>query len=754
MSTLNIAALEDPDLDTIDEKGKPPELSRLSDANAARSYYGRVVIEDRGSAMARARVQEMKDGKPPYDPIRLQAAGQSSRANANFLLALHLLNKTASGYNDIIFSVKDLMTIHTEFGEPSERVEHSRVLAQELSRTVRRWPSFVSNFLLLVTKFVDHGVGVAYWPCERDFRFDVCGLSEFLFDRQVKASEEKIPIAFQQHNYLVTDLFQKKGMPKWDDDEIDEAIRLATRNSRTGSTYEYEQLQQQIKNNDLSADTMFSHIPVIHCWVREFDGSVSFHIALKEAKGSKFIYSHPKKYKSVSEAFTMFTYGVGEGTFHSIRGLGHLIYPLIQLQNRMMCQMADSAMIAGGIMVQPESQKALDELSIQPVGPYTILSPGVAMLDRTPPDLTKVSYPLLNDLRQTTAEYTSQFSAPQSPGSSYENRLDTENRIESMAANDSGAVDLFYSSLDRLYEELVRRIIKGDKKDPLIAEFYKRIEKAGISQEIIDSIDHGSTAAKRAVGSGNAAQRGMAFSKLLQLLPNLDEIGQKRLIYDFVADIVGYQNADAYASLPEEQRLGAQAKIAELENLLLLAGSPIKVLPDEMHATHAMVHIPALSQLIEQIERGEADPMEMLNGLRAMLEHCAAHAEALAIDPSQVSVYNELKRVINNIRQIVDNYERKIRSMEAAAAEEQAAQGAPVEGQMPQDAEMAAKARIVELKVAQEELKLNLSQTLGELRIAEQQAKSQQSLAMNDLRGAQMAAKSIAFPALSYKQRK
>lgn len=751
MSTPNIAALEDPDLDTIDEKGKPPEPSRLRDAVAARSYYGRVVIEDRGSAMARARVQEMKDGKPPYDPIRLQASGQSSRANANFLLALHLLNKTAAGYNDIIFSVKDLMTVQTEFGEPSERIEYNRVISQELSRTIRRWPSFVSNFLLLVTKFVDHGVGVAYWPCEKDFRFDVCGLSEFLFDRQVKASSEKIPIAFQQHNYLVTDLFQKKGMPNWNDDAINEAIISATRNSRTGSTYEYEQLQQQIKNNDLSADAMFSHIPVIHCWVREFDGSISFHIALKEGQGSEFIYSHPKKYKSVSEAFVMFCYGVGEGTFHSIRGLGHLIYPLIQLQNRMMCQMADSAMIAGGILVQPESQKALDELSIQPVGPYTILSPGVQMVDRTPPDLTKVSYPLLNDLRQTTAEYTSQFTAPQSAGSStYENRLDTENRIESMASNDSGAVDLFYSSLDLVYMEMARRIIDGDKKDPLIGEFHKRVARAGITPEILKSIDHGSTAAKRAVGSGNAAQRGLAFSKLLQLLPNLDEIGQKRLIYDFVADIVGHQNAEAYASLPEEQRLGSQAKIAELENLLLLSGSPIKVLSDEMHATHAMVHIPALAQIIEQIERGEVDPMELLTGLRATLEHCGAHAEALATDPSQTSVFNELKRVINNIRQIVDNYERKIRSMEADAAE----QAAPVEGQPTQDVEMAAKARIAELKVAQQELQLSLAQTLGELRVAELQAKTQQSLAMNDLRGAQMAVKSAAFPALAYKQRK
>jgi hypothetical protein len=751
MSTLTISALEDPDLLTIDEDGKPPQPSRLADADALRAYYSRCVVDDRGSAVARTRVQEMKDGKPPYDPGKLHIAGQSDRANANFLLALHLLNKTAAGYNDIIFSVKDLVTIQTEFGEPSERVNNNMVLAQEITRTIRRWPSFVPNFLLLVTKFVDHGVGVAYWPCEKDFRFDVCGLSEFLFDRQVKASEEKIPVAFQRHDYLVTDLFQRKGMPGWNDKEIDRAIRMTTRNSRDSNPYEYEQIQQQIKNNDLSADTKFAHVPLIHCWVREFDGSYSFHIATKNAGSKEFLYSHPHKYKNVGEAFVMFCYGVGEGTFHSIRGLGHLIFPLIQLQNRLMCQMADAAMIAGGIVVQPESQKALDDLSIQPIGPYTVMSPGLEMKDRTPPDLTRVSYPILNDIRQTTAEYTSQFSTPSAPSGVYENRLDTENRLEGMAGNDSGSIDLFYSSLDRLYQEVVRRIIKGDKRDPLIKELFERLEKKGIEKEVIDSIDHGSTAAKRAVGAGNAAQRGLAFAKLLQLLPNLDEIGQKRLIYDFVADIVGHQNAEAYASLPEEPRLGTQAKVAELENLLLLMGNRVGVNPDEMHATHAMVHVPVLGQIIEDIETGAQDPMELLPGLRAMLEHCAQHAEALAQDPGQVGVYRQMRQVLNNIRQIVDNYERKLRSMEANG------EVAPQEGGDPAaqqaDMEMAAKARIAELKVAQEELKLNLAQTLGDLKVAEQQAKQQQALAINDLRGAQMAARALAFPALSYKQR-
>jgi hypothetical protein len=755
---VNISALEDPELQNIDEKGVPPTPSRLTDANAMRSYFGKLMRLDEGSAMARAKVQAMKDGRPPFEPASLRAAGQASRANANFLQALHLLNKTCNGYNDIIFSVKDLVQVQTAFGEDAERVRNNRIIAQEVTRTFRRWSSFQPNFLSLVNKFVTHGVCAATFPDPRDFRFEVSGLGEFIFDRQVKASEEKIPIAMSRQDMTVTDLYAmirdraKAESLGWDYDATVAAIHRATNRSNTGQNVgQWERFQEEVKNNDLFAGQKYPHIPLIHAWVREFDGTVSFVIAEKDGD-SGFLFTHRSRYQSVDEAFVLFTYGVGEGTYHSIRGLGHMIYPLVQLLNRIMCHLADSALIAGSIMVQPESQKALDEMQIQPLGPYTVISPGVQYIERGVPDLTRAAIPVFNEIKESTSNYVSQFSAPSVPNGVYENRLSTEAQMESLASGDAGAIDLFYSALDRLFREMVRRLTNGKKSDPLAREFLRRCEERGVTKEVLTSLDHASTYATRAIGAGSSAARGLGLNRLLQLLPNLDEIGQKRLIYQFVAEIVGYQNADYYAAEPEEPRLDVEAKVAEMENILLLQGNPIGVNPQEMHATHAIIHITPLGELLEAIERGQTDPMEMLPGLRAMLQHLAMHAEPLAQDPAQRPIYGAVKLAVNNVTQVVDNFERKIRAEERRVAEEG---GAIDEGTgQPLDPETEAKARVAQLRVMQEEFKFQLAQQLGQLKIAEQQAKQQQALAINDLRAAQMAQKAVAFPALSYQNRR
>lgn len=737
------------DLALLDDKGKAPKHRAMS-AAVIRANYNRMIQDDEGSATMRVRVQGMLDGDPPYNPAARRAQKQSSLANANFLQGAKIVAKVAQGYNDIIFSVKHLMSVETEFGEDAERYQYNRVLAEELSRTIRKWPSFAAHFQMLVRKFVDHGVGIGYFPDTEDWRYEVAGFGDFQIPRQTPASEEKIQIAVSKQDMPVTDLYgmirdeEKATDLGWNVEAVKKAVSRATDRASTGELGEYESLQMEIKNNDATFNRKYQYVRVLRALVREFDGSLSFYILEKDGDG-ECLYCRPSHYKTVNEAFVFFCYGIGNGTYHGIRGLGHILYPLVQLHNRLMCMMSDSAMLSGSLLVQHNSQKALDELSIQLVGPLTVLTPGVDVIERAIPNIAQSSMPMLNEVKDRMAESGSQFSV-RPGGETYRNRLDSEASMEEAAGGASANVDLFYASWDRLLREMVKRICNGSKSDPLIGEFHRRIEKRGVPPEAVKSIDHDSTYATRAIGAGNPAFRTVGLSRLIQLLPNLDEIGQKRLIHQMVADVVGYVNASFYAAEPEENRVNVEAKVAEMENILLFQGNPIGVNPQELHATHAMIHVVPLQQMIEGIERGEIDPVQSLPGLRAMLDHLGMHAEPLARDPSQRQVFGMVKEGINNLTQIVDNFERSIRSQERDG-------GVAQEGG-EQDTEGAAKARLAELRVAEAEFKFQLAQRIGEIKIAELQAKSQQALALNDARGAAMAMKSLAAPALSYNERR
>lgn len=747
------------ELKLLDENGKAPK-TRVVSARDMRQVYTRMLQDDEGSATARVRVQGMKDGEPPYNPAARRAAGQASLANANFLQGEKIITRVANGYNDIIFSVKTLMTVSTEFGEEQERYFYNRVISEELTRTIRKWPSFASHFMMLVDKFVTHGVGISYFPDALDWRFEVAGFGDFLIPRQTPAAEERIQIAISKQDMPVTELFgfirdeERAAKLGWNVGAVKKAISRATDRGALGATGEFEELQREIKNNDLNFNRKYQHVRILRALVREFDGSISFYMLEKDGDGD-FLCKHPSKFKSTDDAFVFFCYGIGNGTFHGIRGLGHTLYPLVQLHNRLMCMLADSAMLAGSVMIQPESQKAMDELALNFFGPLAVLSSGSTVVEKALPDLARNSMPLVQEVKDRMAESGSLFTTGNGQQNEvYQNRLASEAQMEELAGGNSASIDLFYASWDRLIRQMVRRIVSGPKSDPLIAEFHRRLEKLEIPKEALKELDHDNTYATRAIGAGNPAFRTVGLGRLMQLLPNLDEIGQKRLIYQIVADVVGYQNAAYYAAEPEENRLNVEAKVAEMENILILQGNPIGVNPQELHATHAMIHMEPLREMIEGIERGAVDPMQALPGMRAMLEHLAGHAEPLAQDPAQIGIYRIVKQTLNNINQIVDNFERAIRAQERAAAEQ--GEGEPVEGQEGQDpASVKAmyEQQMGQLKLAQEQFKLELAQQLGQLKIAELQAKSQQALALNDARGAVMAQRALSAPALNYQER-
>lgn len=742
MSTGLHALDELADLSLLDKEGKPPTPSRLSSAAALRGLFGTLIREDEASAISRVRIQAMKDGEPPYNQAALVASGQGTRANANFLMGQDLITKANNGYIDIATSPKHLMTIEVEGGEAAERLSYSRIIASELTRTIRKWPGFMPNFLRLVDLFVTHGVGIEYSPNTTDFRFEVTGFSGFHIPRQTPATEEGIAYAIARKDMQVTELYDsirdeaKAEKMGWNVAAVKAAIGRATTKSSNGELGQLEKLQQQIKSNDLFSTRQFAHVPVLHGWVREFDGTISFFMTEKDCQEGDFLYKQYSQYDCAHDAFNFFCYGVGNGTFHSVRGMGHMIYALVQLHNRLMCQKADGVMMDESIMVQAASANGLQEASLNYMGPFALLSNGLDIVDRKYSSSDR-TLPFLGEVKNLMGQTSGRFMAATGGTDSYQNRDSVNSQLETIASGDSGAVDLFYSSWDRTMRKMCERIIKGSKVakvDRLTAEFHERIAKQGITQEILDSVDHDSTYAYRALGAGSPAARSVAFKRLMEVLPQLDEIGRKRLIYQFVADLVGYQNADYFASESEEPRLNAEGSLAGLENILLMQGNPVPVLAYQMHATHVQIHMPPLLQTLDGIETGQIDPMQALQGLQVSLDHLAKHGEQLAQDPTQAPLYGQVKEALNNLQQVVTNMDRKIKAEQRKQAEsggaEQTQAGQPDQSQAEQQ---------IKLQMAQ--FKLDLAQRLGELKIANETAKANQSLALSDLKGKQLVQK-------------
>ena len=118
------------------------------------------------------------------------------------------------------------------------------------------------------------------------------------------------------------------------------------------------------------------------------------------AKDEKFLFKRENRFESPTNCFVTFCYGVGNGTYHGIRGLGFKIYPHIQVLNRLRCGMVDGALLSSSLIVQPSdsSSRAIDDLTLTYYGPYALFPPGLKIVEKAVPNLQQNIIPVISDM--------------------------------------------------------------------------------------------------------------------------------------------------------------------------------------------------------------------------------------------------------------------------------------------------------------------------------------------------------------------
>ena len=717
-------------LQDLDQKGKPVQ-TRLKDVKSAVSIFQTLRRADEGSSGNRARVDAMFDGANPYDAGRLAASGQGLKTNLNFGEAQRLLDISLSAYVDLYSSLEKLVDVKGTEGEASEITPLEDIVSEELTHLLRSWPEFHSHYLRLCTTFIKHGVAVSYFDTPDEWRFRVGGFSDILIPRQTPASESMIDIAVGRRQYHLHELYgfikNEKAAKKvgWD---IDEVKRVITKNATTTGrsndrNTEWESVQQELKNNDLYEGHQNPTVGVLHFWVREMDGSISHYIAAENAP-KEFLYKKISRYDKPEQAFVMFTYGVGSnGTYHSVRGLGHRIFNHIQTSNRLRCQMIDGAMLGSAVMIQPDSQRALDELGFTYYGAYAVLSPNVNIIEKAVPNLSTAVSPALQDISQqlamntdTVSTYGSQQSSP------YRNQMQVVADMDVSTRLSGASLNLFYASWNRLLREVVRRIVTSKKNDPAIKDFYNRCMLRGVPESFIKSLDTARTRAVRSIGNGSYANRLVALRELQAISGSFDEVGRRNLTRDIVSTRVGHDLADRYAPQAEEARPTVDSKIAFFENQELMEGKSVPVVSNEVHGTHLMEHTSVLSQLIEQLNTGAADPMQALPALQAFYQHIGETIQALAGDPTAQPLIADANQVLQFTEEMINNTSKQVQKLQREQAEAMPEGG---EGQPQGDPnEMA--------KMQEHQMKMEMARQKAELDMELKRAKFEQEQAMRD----------------------
>jgi len=752
------------DLQTLDqETGKPP-VSRIKDAQSAYQIWETLRRADAVSAFDRSKIDAAYDNERPYDERTLINNGQAYRVNVSWGFAKQVLDTAMAGYTDIINAPQTFFSCPTQYGTMAERDELEQVVAQEVTACIRSWRNFFPTYLKLCNSFIKHGVGIALFNDEWDWRWKATDMSDFKIPRKTEIGQENIDVAACLRFYSPTQLYQLIK----DEEQAEEngfnvqackrAIIQSVRNNNNYyhfRQYDWERLEVELRNNDLYFSTASANqqsIRIVHLWVTEFDGRVSHYMVNDDDQVNEFLYKKVGRFSDSYEAYVVFTYGVGtNGYYHGVRGQGYDVFAINGALNRAYCSLLEIASFGSAPTFQPRDETALQEMQFVPNGVYNLLSPGIEVIkDTVVPNVSNGTLPIVNAFTQMFRDRTASYNTESLINTSVEkSATQVKAELSNIAKMSISALNLFYDPWESLLREIVTRMQRRDydAREPggeYIIDLHKKLLQRGSEGigpkdrylEAFFSLDTSRLRVVKAVGAGSEAARMVAFDRLMSIFGSLPDFGKQNLIWDIASETAGYENASRYAVQPGQDATPTwDASLAQVENNVILAGGTITPLSGQNDLVHSGVHAEALAPLVEQAQQALAmDPMaiaQALPGINNLNQHLSMHVERMALDPllrEQTAFY---KKLLQNADEILHNGTLKVQKMM------QDQQAMPQEGgeqaQLAIPPETLAK---IEAERLQRELKMQLEQQEHEQKLILRQQEAAQKLAIKDAEAA------------------
>jgi hypothetical protein len=730
-------SVNDPLVGNLNPDGSAPS-SRIKNPDALHQVYLRLKQSDDVNARNRAEVDAMFDGASPWDDNVLRQAGMASRCNLNFGEAEFILEAALAGYIDLINSVENLISVKVREKDPQKKSDYEQIIAAGFTKMLREWDEFFPKYMLNANYFVKHGVSVTYWEDEYDWRWQVSKIGDFLLPRRTWAIEDAIEIAVSPRIMRAHELYsfirdeERAEEIGWDVDEVKKAIMANTGAQSTYHITDWERYEEDLKNNDLFvAHGSGSEVRVIHGWVKEYDGTISHYISLADGSNDDFLYQKRGRFSKACDAFVTFTYGVGtNGFYQAIRGLGYKIFPHIQVSNRMRCQFVDGAMLSTSLLIQPESEEALENLAFEYLGPFSVLQSGVNIVDKQLPNIGQNAIPVLQDMTEQLQRRAGSYSAPTgNPSPQERTKFEVQAQLQGSASLTTGAMNLFYEPWTRLLRGAFKRATRKDylsaeRGGQQVAAFKKYCTERGVPLDVLfNQIEE--VNAVRAIGAGSDQLRLVAMDEMMQMLGQFDEQGKQNVLRDRLAVRVGYDQVDRYVPKQPDSRPVIDQKIAELENAAMAQGKQIQVSPSENHFVHAQVHISDIAQQAQALKQSQIDPQQAVTYYKAIAPHATQHMEQVAQDASRKQEYAQLKKTMQQAGEIFEQTSEKVQAQQAQQA--QSAQQPQQTGSSPEDQ--------VKLQAHQQELQMEAER--HQQKMALEAAEAKQKLALRDAETAQ-----------------
>lgn len=733
---------------TLLDSGRPPE-TRIGNAMQARSIYQRLWQADfYYRAPKRAELNGLSDGNPPYIQKELDDAGMSHRCNINFRVTKSYRSNAVGAFYDLFNEAPTYADIRLKNVSPEESERSSRIATLHFDWLCRYEPRFDYDEQRSEDEMVWHGRGPLVFQDVFDWR------PTAILDRQLLVPDMTLSDTSYWDNeavilsdYAVDKLWEyirnekEAAMLGWNVERAKQAIIKASLESTKGGLFNrWEWHQQQLKNGSRDYAGSSNTVSVAHVLCKEFakagesEGKITHVMVVRDNSDQKpdtFLFQKIGRFDSWSECIHPMYYDRGsEGYHHSSTGMGTEMYSTMALQNRLLCSLADRAMLPK-LMLKPTTSTAADGMSITQNGDHLLLTEGTDVVQTPLAGLTEeemmFNRELTNMVSSNLSQYRTNAAEPVkgNPETATGRRLDASQQ----AALQKTQMNRYYMQRDGVYSEMFRRAVNTTSKTSpggaRAMEFIERCKNDGVTVAMLKSVEW--VKASRVVGQGSAFLRKDTLNELwVTVGPGLPEDGRSNLVDDMIATGAGPTGVERYNpkasanKLPSDQYALAVSQVADMK-----IGVEAVVTSSQNSAIFAPTFLKAGQDAAGTLEQG-ANPQEVLAFLELDGQAIAKHLSRLARDPSRKALVKELSDGLKEMAQSTDKLRQHV---EQAAEKQQADQERMQQEQAAMQSDFA-------LQKQRQDGELELKRQKTVFGLEEKSVKTRQKLALDDARTA------------------
>lgn len=580
--------------------------------------------DNRDRVLKNSRIASKVNAERPYSPQQLRSDGLSWKSNFTTKPLSNLVEKVVPRFTTALKNMRYLTAsqLPDRFPDADKKTELFRT---EITNTCRAREGWDDLLFEVAQEDVLFGFTALGWLDPYNWFPTMYRQDAFMVPQGTKHAARTAPLVCFRHSYLLHELFdlirdrEAAEANGWNVDNVIKALNEAMPQDHRSQNSNLELVYADLirENSTLASFTGAKAVEVWHVLVAEVDGNVT-HVAFENHSGDELLW-RDKFVPRIADMAAFFSFQHGNGKLHSSKGIGRELYAMAGVLDRARNEAVDRLQLSGKLILSCD-EKEIKRFRMSVVGNAILIASGY-QVQQNKIDGNVESFFTLD---RFLSELLDQIAGSASP-KVFEGERVTKAAVELHAAREEerrdALIERFLSQFAVAMSTIQRRLCDPDTQDAQAKEMQARLLKFLSEEELAYLADQPAVntvadfsdrerqqvvlIAQEARGNPLYNQRKLEHRSLTA-----------RVSSDFADDVLLPEND------PTEQ--AEQARLQQLELVLLQQGAPVPTSPRDNH----VIHLSILRDTTMGVLQHAVDNPEVEDFLNAIGNHATQHIMA------------------------------------------------------------------------------------------------------------------------------